>query len=311
MKHLPLFYYPTTWLCIDDDSLITASVSNVMGKYNHLKCFQAPRLFLDYLGNYQSFLTNQSFLHANTDNEYYGTLEYSSVNFNVTDIVKLVDLTEKHSEISAIIMDYKMPEMDGFCLAEKCNNLAIPILLLTGEVKLSEAINGFNNNLINCFINKGDDSLFDNLLLNLQKLTYQFFQAKTLPLLTHLEADTLTALSDPHFIQFFEKYCKQYDINEYYLIDKQGSFLCIDKNGKKYCFVVQTERSLTEWLNLYEDDRESISSPMKLIKQRGMIPFFGIGVETWRIPASQWSQHYYSSQVMKGREHYYWAHVEI
>ncbi len=310
MKHLPFFYYPTTWLCLDDDFLMTASLSSALSQFNYIKSFHSPNACINFLGNYKSFLADQSFLHANTKDENYGTLEYASVDFNVTDIVKLADLPERHGEITSIVMDYRMPEMNGFSFSEKCTHISIPRILLTGEAKSNETIDGFNDNLIHYFIEKGDEYLFEKLSGHLKKFTYQYFQKKTFPLLHHLEADKPIPLSDPTFVDFFDKYCQEYGIKEYYLIDKQGSFLCIDSKGKRFCFVVQTENSIDEWLDLYERESNGVTEQLIPIKEREKIPFFGIGLESWRVPFDQWPQHYYTANLLEGRERYFWAHVD-
>ena len=98
---------------------------------------------------------------------------------------------------------------------------------------------------------------------------------------------------------------------EYYLLDKQGSYLCIDSSGKRSCFVVQTERSLDAWSNLYEQESDSIVSLLMAVKKRQKIPFFGIGRESWHIPSDEWTSHYYDPKVFEGRERYFWTQVEL
>ena len=196
MKHLPLFYYPTTWVCVDDDTLITRSVGNALSGINHVTCFQSAQECIDFLEHYTPLLSQYVFFRPDTQSERYGMLEHSNVNFNVTDIAKLADMPERHQEITAIMLDYRMPGMDGLTLAEKYRDLAIPKILLTGVAKPEEAIEGLNDHLIRCFIHKGDSELFYKLSTHLRKLSYEYFQLKSLPLLAHLEADTALALSE-------------------------------------------------------------------------------------------------------------------
>lgn len=311
VNHLPLFYYPTTWLCIDDDKLLNITISNALNRFSQVKCFESSLSCIQYLENYKPFLETQSFLNINTSDEKYGTTGYSCVDLSLISLVGLADNPDRYSEITAMIVDYNMAEMNGLELAKSCRSFPFFKLLLTGEDKPFEAIRGFNDNIIHCFVQKGDKSIFENLTSNLKKLTYKYFQEKTLPLLSHLEAEAPIALTDSTFIDFFEKFCNENDITEYYLLDKQGSFLCIRSDRKKICLIVHSDDSLNEWLKLYENESDDIATVLRPIKERTKIPFFGIGVEGWEIPGSQLQQHYYEPNVLEGRNRYFWTSVNL
>lgn len=311
MQHLPLFYYATTWVCVDDEPLMTQSMKAALGSLNHIKAFNSAEACSDFLATYTSPLFPFGFLQADTDDEMYGTLAHTNVGFNVTDIARLADLIGRHEEVTAMVLDYQMPGMSGVALAERYSALGIPSVLLTGEAKPDDVIDVMNERVIHCYLHKGDNDLLHKLSMHLKRMTYKYFQLKTLPLLAHLEADTALALSDPDFIAFFHDYCEKNNIVEYYLLDKQGSFLCIDKDGKRVCFVVQTDRSLESWTEMYEAEGDPIASVLNEVKKRRKIPFFGIGKESWQVPAEAWEQHQYPPHRLQGREQYFWAEVEV
>lgn len=304
MNSLPLFYYPSTWLYVDDDKLLLESMSLFFREHNFCKCFASPESYINYLSTYQSPLTKYSFLNSITGDEWFGVLKHNPIDFDITKIAELADDPNRYNEITAIVLDYKMPNIDGFSLAKNFVDMPIQKILLTGKAQNGDAIEGFNNNLIHRFVLKSEVDMEIKLLNYLKYLTFQYFQTISTPLLSYLEIDNQLPLTDNIFISFFEKYCVQNNIVEYYLIDKQGSFLCIDNKGFRSLLVVQTDQSIDSWLEIYGVGDELSINELEFIKRRKKVPFFGVGKEAWNIDTAEWYKHLYEPKVLKGRKRY-------
>jgi hypothetical protein len=41
-----------------------------------------------------------------------------------------------------------------------------------------------------------------------------------------------------------------------------------------------------------------------------MVPFFGIGQESWNVDVKEWKDYFYPSKLISGRENYYWTIVD-
>jgi CheY-like chemotaxis protein len=311
MKTLPLFYYPSKWLWIDDDATLLNSMAHVFGKQNTVHPFQSPESCLNYLNKYEPLLIQKNFLQSSIDDENYGSLQCTPVDFNITSLVNLANNPERYNEITVMVIDYNMPEMDGFSLAQATRHLPVQKILLTGKAQETQAIDGFNSSLIHRFVQKNEADLFKKLSTYLKELSFRYFQQISLPILSHLEAETQLPLSDPIFIDFFENYCEQHQIKEYYLIDKQGSFLCIDREGNRTSLIVQSNRGIDAWLAIYENENNFPSKKITAVKERKEIPFFGIGIEGWEIDTSECSPYFHSSTVLNGREQYFWARTDL
>lgn len=183
-----------------------------------------------------------------------------------------------------MVLDYQMPEMSGIELGEHLQNTPIQKILLTGNACDLKAIESFNHNIIQKYIQKGSNNTRYNLLAYIKELSIIFFSNFTKPLLNYLETERKTPLSDPVFIDFFENFCEKNDISEFYLIDINGSFLCITHQATQFILVVHTEASLKEWVSLYKNNADFPDSHMNLILNGVKIPFFGIGKEVWQLP---------------------------
>lgn len=310
MKTIPLFYYPTTTIWIDDDQLfLKAMESYFRNKFSFIHTFDSAKLCLDFLKNYKSPLSNNNFLYEIKDDENYGMLQHSPTDFDITKLVNLSNDKNRHQEITSIAVDYNMPKMNGFELVKQCDFLTIKKLLLTGCAEESKAIVGFNNNLIHRFIQKGDDKMESKISSCLKEFSSDYFQRITAPLLSHLEADNKLPLSDPSFIEFFDEFCQKENIIEYYLIDKKGSFKCINEKGACLYLVVQPSKYAEKWLSSYGS--ELTSTEINSIKNKEILPFFGEGKEAWHFEKKDWHNHFYkiTAEPIFGRDIYHWVKI--
>lgn len=308
MKITPLFYYPTTTIWVDDDQTLLSALTLVFSDQFKIKPFQSPVECLTYLKTYKSPLSEINFLKGIQDDENFGALQYLPINFDITNISELINNKNKINEISSMVIDFNMPGMNGFELAKSCEQYSIEKILLTGGPNDVDAITGFNNNLIRKFVKKSDDKMEVNLRTFIHELSVNYFEEISRPLLSHLETENKMPLSDPVFIDFFEEFCKAENVCEFYLIDKQGSFLCSDNNGSKFILIIQTNSSLDSWLSTYSSELDEVTA--KEIRTREKIVFFGIGKEMWDFNPENMDKQLYSANVLEGREPYYWTKIK-
>jgi CheY-like chemotaxis protein len=308
MKTLPLFYYPTRKLWIDDDSFFLEAMKQVFGKNFPMMTFTSAEEGLNFIRHYQSSQMKQDFLRSNREDENFGILKHTPVDFDITTLACLVDDKSKYDEISVVIIDYNMPEMSGTSFARNIFDTPMQKILLTGDAQEAEAISAFNANLIQCFIRKGEPNMEERLLNVFDELSFQYFQRTTYPLLAYLETEAKLPHTDPVFIRFFEEYCEKNKIQEYYLVDKQGSMLYIDSAGKKSCLVIQSNKGLDSWLSLYAKEKNLSEEDLLLLQKREKIPFFGVGKEAYEVNES-WSSCLYETNILEGVNKYYWAVV--
>ncbi|PIZ03508.1 MAG: hypothetical protein COY58_09070 [Gammaproteobacteria bacterium CG_4_10_14_0_8_um_filter_38_16] len=310
IKNLPLFYYPTTCVCVDDDQTLLQCMPMAFEAFANSKLFSSAESCLNFLNHYQPQLSDKHFLKSNRDDECYGILQHTPTDFDITKIAALIDNLNRHDEVTTMVIDYQMPVMNGFSLAKKCQHLLINKILLTGMTQDEEVIAGFNQNYIQRFVQKSDLLMEEKLISHIKDLSMQYFQRMTMPLLAHLEVENLMPLSDPVFISFFQAYCAQKNITEYYLIDKQGSFLCMNKAGKKLFLIMHNDISLDAWLDAYGTENALSRELIQAIRCRKKVYFFGMGKEAWNIDCKQWANHFYTPSTLIGRQRYFWFELE-
>lgn len=167
-----------------------------------------------------------------------------------------------------------------------------------------------NHKLIDYFLDKRESkTLVDSIINCITKLEYDYFINRTLNLLGYVN---IPAWCDKVIVSFFQNWCINNDIKEYYLIDKNGSFLVINNKKQKFYFVIHDDATLNNFVEIYEDDR-SLTTFIEQIKKRKFIPFFsGINVES--IEPNEWGNYLHQANVISNQQnqqqkHYYWCCV--
>jgi CheY-like chemotaxis protein len=230
------------------------------------------------------------------------------VDIDFQTMVNLYHNKERGNDISALIVDFKMPKLTGLELMKQILPSAIKRILLTGEAENELAIAAFNANTIDRFVHKGDSSFAADLRLYVKQMTTQYFCDLTKPLLAHMEVEHRLPQSDPVFIDFFDKWACLNNIVEYFVFDKNGSMLVADQQGQVFYFIIHTEKTLDEFSELHASDK-SVKFFVNAVMQRYKIPFFGLFREAWEFESTQWTNHFYSPEVLQGRERYYWKAI--
>jgi CheY-like chemotaxis protein len=303
MQQIPAFYYSSTIAWIDDDELFLDAASHLFPT-NKLKTFTHPNDCLDFFSIYKA--PCQPVLFGKLDDDSYETIDHSPVDFNVTSLQDISQNTERHNEISIIIVDYKLPEMTGLELCKELQNTSAKKILLTGEANHDKAVSAFNHNVIDRFIRKDSTSLTNEITSYVLELQQQYFIEKTRCLVSHLEAENSLPSTDLNFKKLFQEICYSNSIKEYYLIDKNGSYMLIDENNQRKYLIVHTDRTLDFFID-QNNDANNIKEIINSINKREKIPFFGVNIESWHIESSNWNKYLYKPEIFNGREKYFWT----
>jgi len=305
---LPLFYFKPTICWVDDDRLFLDAASLSFGEHYHCNTFNSPSEAIKYFNEYRAPLSVISFKREFSESDLFGSANHHPVDIDMTAIAELANNAACHDEIAVLIVDYHMAEMNGVDLCERLKNFNGKKILLTGEATHEKAIEAFNKGIIDKFIRKGHN-IAETLQQYVKELVYQYFCERTAALVEHLEASRRSVLSDKSFIEFFNKWCSENNIEEYYLLNKQGAFLVKDKAGAISHFVLHSENDNREFAKLNDELTGEAAQLTADVASGKLIPFFGIHKEYWEVEETNWSPYFYPTQTFSGREQYFWAVV--
>lgn len=308
INFLPIFQYPITTVWVDDDKDFLSTIKRKMLTIGVAQYFHRAEDCLNFFNKYINPLSKVDFLFPDHNNEKYWDQEHLPVDFNISNVSKLNNLSPKNTEVGVLVCDYKMPNINGIELCRELKDFKFKKILLTGAAQENSAVAAFNDGVIDRFIRKDYPSLISEINKQLKILTRQYFCEITFPFISCLESDNPSPLTDKFFTYFFDEWCEDNHIKEFYLIDKNGSFLAIDQTGKQKFFITHTEKSLHNFIETYSETKQ-VSFVLSEMKNGNKIPFFGLGTEAWQVDFDKWGQCFYEARVLNGKQKYYVADV--
>ena len=154
-------YFPTLTIFIDDkQEFLDSLLFRLRSPFHYYKFFSNPEEAVYYIkNNYQK---------ANWFFNYIASLEEEKNNqklieINLSDLHKHVHNEERFDIITSVLIDYDMPEWTGLDVARELNGLNLRRILLTGAADEKLAVNAFNMNLIDGFIPKSSDNIYEEI----------------------------------------------------------------------------------------------------------------------------------------------------
>lgn len=308
MLSLPIFYFPSAITCIDDNHVMLSSLKGLLENDYMVMGMDNPREALTFFKYYQSRLSKTKFLNCLNEYECDNPLNRVPVYLEMGKIMEIANFSQRYEEVSVIIVDYLMPQIDGITLCRSLSRIPCKKILLTAHADHEKTLAAFNEGIIDRFIVKDGENTISELVNAVQILTQKYFIELTTKLRNHLEVNCYLPVNDDVFINFFTNLVEKYKIKEYYLIDKNGSFLLINSDNKISYLAVHTDASLNYFTDLY-DDEDSVKSYLTAINTRQFIPFFLPGINPDHILASQWQDYLFKPEVLNGRNNRYYLHI--
>lgn len=310
MKHarIPVCYFPTTAFLVDDSKRFLTNISFQLNEQLAYLLFSNPERALYYLqSEYKNNSTINNCLTTSHDIEGH-PLSYHAVNLDVGAIHQEIYNPNRFNDITVLLIDYSMPNIDGIQFCEALQNTRFKKIMLTGEADQNLAVKAFNKGIIDKFILKSDSDLGETINSSIKELQKAFFQEASEGVARPLATEPCYCLEDPAFIKLFETLCKENKIVEYYLIESSGSFLMLDKVGKPHWLIVKNH----EELQMYYDFAEDSKAPKTLLEQiktGQKIPYFNHINNCQKVSGNDWKAYLHPAQKLVGKQTYYYALV--
>ena len=270
---IPILYHPTTLLLVDDDESLLASLDLFLS--DSFSCFttQSPIAALAYLTHNSYCDTDLDIITLNGNNF---SVRHSLAHFSVdfAQLLKHYHQPHHQQKVAVAIIDKTMPEMDGLALCQKMRTLKnhVQTILLTGTTDRSQAINAFNDNIIDKYIAKDNiQIIYEQLRNTVYELTWRYFTELSKRIITPIQHQ-LPLLETETFKSVFFKIYQQQQIIEHYLIDSYGSFLLIDANRQYFLLLLRNRAYFEELRELAQSSGAATDIVAKFAQQQA-IPF--------------------------------------
>jgi CheY-like chemotaxis protein len=307
---IPVCYFPGTVLLIDDNrKYLSRLVLELETSQFSPKLYDNPQQALQFVQNYHFDPFVSRCLHQEEET----AIDHRNIDVDIRSIVKEAENSQRFQQITVVVTDYAMPQLNGLDLCRQLKAYPFKKLLLTGEADENKAVSAFNEGIIDKFIRKDDTHFGQTFNQAIEQLQKKYFLELSQLVLESLmkgpKSLTVKWLDDPVFIEFFEELRKKKNIVEYYLTDAEGSFLFLDNKAKPSWFVIKSQQEL-ESLFKHAEIEEAPAEVVNALKTRKSLPYF-YTEEDLQAPPSEWQKYMHAAKELKGRnDTYYYAYID-
>lgn len=310
MRHneIPPFYYPTTVVFVDDsrDFLDNLSLQLDAGLAFRFHASPVDALVALNGASGQPSLAERFFSVSRHGDEL--PMSHHVIDLNLDNIVREVYNEHRFEQVSVVVVDYDMPEIDGLELCRNLKNPALKKILLTGKADEKMAVQAFNQGLIDRFILKQDEDVIPVLNRAIADLQLAYFENLGRMVMDALALGSHTFLRDPIFTAEFRRICTRLNIVEFYLSSLPEGILMLDAEGAASLLIVQTEEDM---LGHFEIAYDQAAPPALLgaLKSNRVVPYFWRTRGEYAPDCQDWESCLFPATELKGREWYYFAVV--
>jgi len=301
---LALCYYPTAVAFIDDSSSFLAAVELAMSGRFTCITFNDPIRALNHSNN-----LNKVNWNAFTANDYsYASDSEQFIKNTLNLSINKISDTGRYEEISVVVVDYDMPEMNGVEFCRNLKNPNIKKILLTGQAGSDEAIKAFNSNIINYYIRKSDDNLFEHLTKAIQEMQNRYFLDISSYIKIRAIDNKKSLFNDAKLSEYFSNIVKTHNIVEYYFLTNPPRYKLKAADGKTSLFLVYSRYDLNEQIRVIKEE----AGPTWLLdalKTGHYVPFFQSADGFFDAESFDPENTIYMADVVEGDDTYYCAHI--
>lgn len=267
------FFYPTKVILVDDDTRFMKHFGLMLDKDFIRQPFSQPVKAVDYIN--KVYPTSESLKSSIIVNDHIKCAWHNGCTIDVTTdgIHHEIYNHGRFEEVSVIIVDYVMPDLNGIEFCKKIKNKNIKKILLTGQADEKLAVQAFNDDLVDYFVRKDDDDIHAKINDIIYGLQQKYFKDVSKSVLPVLEREQLNLLRIPNFVDYFRKIVKKHRIVEYYLLEKPFGFLLLNSKGETFIMLIATSELLDAHVDIASDQRAN-QDLINHIKSRKQIPYF-------------------------------------
>lgn len=252
------FKFPTTVLVIDDCKSFSSLVRDILYNDGIRAKSISQFMVIDFLKRYSKFLVNfeSCFLEENINKNSF--LIFQKVH-------KLIYNYDRFRIISVMIIDFNMPNINGIDICKKIPaNVDARKIMLTGEMENDKALDALNAGIIDFFIPKSS-KIFEKKFIEVVRNNIEVF--------SYFSKFKCDFIKDSILNKFLENFINTLKPFEYYIFNKNGSAIFIDRDGSISGLLILSEQELDimyDCLSIeFKEDLDIIS-----VKNKEKMPVF-------------------------------------
>jgi CheY-like chemotaxis protein len=300
------FYFPTTVAFVDDSAPFLANLSLQLNPQLAFKLFHSSFAALSTLNHeYAATPIDADLFSLYRHREDAGFADHV-IQVSLDKIHREVHNADRFAQVSVVVVDYDMPEMNGLEFCHQLKNTAIKKILLTGKADEQLAVQAFNAKTIDRFIRKQDSNAMALLNDAIVELQQEYFQHMVHMLSRTLSMGTHVFLRDPAVAQRIQEIQQTLGIVEHYLACAPHGLLMFDAAGTAYLLLVQDAASMHE---VYEIayDQGAPDALLTQLRSGRCVPYFWKTEGHYAPIYSDWQACLHPATEIQGKDGYLYA----
>jgi CheY-like chemotaxis protein len=251
--------FPTTTMMIDDHETYLGVVPLMLDPLQRIRSFSSPRQALAELrqGDTRA-VPGGGWLYRWHEPP---SPSRELMALDVDAIVRTMFDPMRFAEVSVVVVDQAMPEMDGLDFCRQLRNPHIGKVLLTGRADDATAIEAFNSGLIDRFIRKNDPRAMEKLQQAIAALQERYFERASQFVSEAMALGDVHFLRDPVFLPVLRDVVRAFPAVECYLHVNPTGLLLLDADGDGRFLLIQTDDDLRTHYEIASD----LGAPLEVL----------------------------------------------
>ncbi len=301
------FIFPTTTLLVDDNEQYLDSLPLMLDPTLRLRTYDSPRRALAELGSHGiRAVPGGGWLYQWKERQ---SQTRELVALDVDSIHRMMYDPERFAEVSVVVVDLTMPEMDGIAFCKALANPNLGKILLTGTADDATAIEAFNAGIIDRFIRKSDPHATEKLEDAIRSLQRRYFERAGALVAETLALGQIRFLRDKAFQQALRDLIGDFQPVECYLHVNPTGLVLLDDHGHGRFVLVQTDEDIKAHLEIATD----LGAPpavLEALKEGDRLPWFGEGDGFYREGIADPEASLHPALTVRGGDWYHCALIE-
>jgi len=155
-KSILPYYHPSTVVFVDDNQRFLSSFTLLLSEQLAFRCFSSTSVALDFVNHHGSMVPLDQRCFSFLGQQHRAG---AALRLDLALIEQEISNSDRFRDISVVVVDYDMPEMNGLSFCEQIQNRRIKKVLLTGVGDEKIAVRAFNDGLIDRFLTKSDPDI--------------------------------------------------------------------------------------------------------------------------------------------------------
>jgi hypothetical protein len=151
----------------------------------------------------------------------------------LSELRAVIEDRSRQQRVSVAVVDFDMPKMTGVEFCRAIRDLPVKTILLTGKAGLETAIAGFNEGVIDCFLQKQDQGVTYALRREIKRLQNEYFAEVSAPINSAMSLQKPCFFLDPSFVELFKEVAEKNDIVEHYVCAAPPGVMMRDADGNE------------------------------------------------------------------------------